>query len=259
MIAVLILLAVVAFLIWNHFNWKAQAWPEEGCRPSKYQGHRGYWKGGAQENTLASFKAAKERGLHMVEMDVRLSKDDVVVVFHDDTLERIGNSSKKVRELTAYELQALVNAPTLRDVLISNDVPEFLNIELKTAEKFDSTLENKIAELVRETGTSSRILFSSFNPLSIRRLSKVLPEIPRALLATKEEDPMNKFYLKHLWLAPFVRANALHLDHHFVSVEELRRYTKRGVPVAFWTVNEKEKADELLKNGALSIISDTLS
>jgi glycerophosphoryl diester phosphodiesterase len=92
--------------------------------------------------------------------------------------------------------------------------------------------------------------------MCICRLAKYLPEVPRALLATGETDKDNKFYLKKMWLAPYVKANLLHLDHRFVTVKDLKSYKVRGIPVAFWTVNDARKASELLDNGALSIISD---
>ncbi|WP_413293622.1 glycerophosphodiester phosphodiesterase [Bdellovibrio sp. HCB185ZH] len=259
MILLLILLIlVIAVLLYKHFFWKADPWPEGGLKPPSYQGHRGYWKGGAQENSLASFKAAKERGLQMVEMDVRLSKDGHVVVFHDDDLKRIIGDARRVEDVTAAELERIANIPTLREVLLSKDVPPFLNIELKTNKSTDRSLEAKVVRVIHETESASRILFSSFNPLAIRELHRLLPKVPRALLATKEKDPTNRWYLKLLVLAPYIHANILHLDHRFVSTEDLRKYVKRGIPVSFWTVNEQSRADELLANGAQSIISDTL-
>ena len=258
MIVLVVVAIAVIYLVASHFFWKAQSWPEGGMRPPTYQGHRGYWKGGAQENTMASFKAAKERGLQMIEMDVRLSSDKQVVVFHDDDLKRIGHVDQKVESLTASELAKLADIPTLEEVLLSKEIPQFLNIELKTGKAFESELEVAVAMLIKKHQAQKRILFSSFNPLAIYRLSKLLPEVPRALLATREKDPANRFYLKLLLLAPYVNLNVLHLDHNYVSLEELEHFRRRKIPVAFWTVNEAEKARELLDHGALSIISDTL-
>ncbi len=253
-----VLIALCAYLVYRHFTWSAKAWPEEGLTPPLYQGHRGYWKAGAQENTLASFKAAKERGLQMVEMDVRFSKDHVVVVFHDNDLNRLGHLQKNVSDLTAAELAQAAQVCTLEEVLASADIPPLLNIELKTNRVRDGALEEAIEKLVRQYKAEKRILFSSFNPLSIYRLGKLLPEVPRALLATKEDDPTNRFYLKHMWFAPYIGANILHLDYNYVSAAELAQWRKRKIPVAFWTVNESEKAQELLSQGAVSIITDTL-
>lgn len=258
MIAILVLLISIAYLTYRHYTWRAEAWPEGALRPPKYQGHRGYWKEGAQENTLASFVAAKKRGLQMIEMDVRLSKDAIVVVFHDNDLKRLGNVDKLVNQLNAAELATAAQVVSLDALLASNDIPHFLNIELKTDKAFDGQLEEEVAKLVRKHKAEKRILFSSFNPLAINRLKKLLPEVPRALLATKEDDPTNKFYLKHMLFAPYIGVHALHLDYRYVNLKELERWNRRKIPVAFWTVNDPAIAKDLLDHGALSIISDVL-
>lgn len=250
--------ALIVFAVYRHFTWQAQAWPVGGLTPPRYQGHRGYWKAGAQENTLASFRAAQDRGLKMVEMDVRLSKDQVVVVFHDNDLQRLGHLQKSVAELTAAELATAAQVCTLAEVFNDSNIPPFLNIELKTDRICDGALEEAVAKLVHTYHAEKRILFSSFNPLAIYRLSKLLPNVPRALLASKETDASNKFYLKHMWFAPYIRLHILHLDYKYVSASELARWKKRRVPVAFWTVNDAQKAQELLDQGAVSIITDTL-
>jgi glycerophosphoryl diester phosphodiesterase len=69
-------------------------------------GHRGA-AAYAPENTMASFKKAKELGADWFELDVRLSKDGEVVVIHDDTVDRTTNGHGKVRDLTLYELKQL--------------------------------------------------------------------------------------------------------------------------------------------------------
>lgn len=252
-------LLVVSFLIYRHKTWSALPWPKQAMRPPKYQGHRGYWVGGQQENTLAAFRAAHQRGLQMVEMDVRLSQDLIPVVFHDSDLKRIGNSSEKVSELTASQLHKKTGAPLLETILQDNDVPRLLNIELKTTEAWDGTLEKKVADVIRRNHAEERVLFSSFNPIALLRMSRLLPEVPRALLASKIEEPVNRFYLRHILLAPYVKIHALHLDHLYVSCDEIKAWKKRNVPVSLWTVNDRKRAEEFLDAGALSVISDTLS
>lgn len=257
-VAALIFLAVVGFLIYRQYTWKALPWPQGALRPPTYQGHRGYWKDGARENTLASFQAAQKRGLQMIELDVRLSKGGIPVVFHDSDLKRIGNAEKVVLDLSYEELQNLVQAPRLEDVLKDPQIPQWINIETKTGAVLDGSLEKAVAEVVRKSQAEKRILFSSFNPISLWRLSHLLPEVPRALLVTQEKADGNRFYLRHMLLAPYVNIHALHLDYKYVTEEDLKSFKTRGIPVALWTVNEAEKAEAFLKAGAFSIISDTL-
>ncbi len=258
MFFLVLLIAVVAALVLRHKTWTALAWPAQGLTPPRFQGHRGYWKEGAQENSMDSFRAAKARGLKMIEFDVRLAKDGIPVVFHDDDLKRIGNSNKQVLDLTAVELKQLANVPSLEEVLLATDIPQLLNVELKTKSGLNGELEKQVALLVRKHQAEGRVLFSSFNPLAIFRLSQLLPDVPRALLASREEEPSNKIYLKRLWLAPYVGVHLLHLDKNYWTTEEVAAYKKRGIPVALWTVNEQALADKFLQAGAISIISDTL-
>lgn len=253
-----ILFALMGYCVFRHYTWKALVWPSGAVRPPSYQGHRGYWHEGAQENTLSSFKAAAERGLQMIEMDVRLSGDGVPVVFHDADLIRLKGLNKIVSQCTAQELREWGDAPTLEDVLKSSEIPSLLNVELKTNSVFNGDLERAVASVIRKCEAEKRILFSSFNPLSLWRLSHLLPQVPRALLASQEREPGNRFYLRHLWLAPYVKIHALHLDHHYISPSEVTRWKERGVPVALWTVNDAILAETYLQAGALSIISDTL-
>ncbi|MEN0060335.1 MAG: glycerophosphodiester phosphodiesterase [Bdellovibrio sp.] len=255
MIAAIVLL-LISVLLWRHYTWKAQPWPQGALQPPAYQAHRGYWKEGAPENTLASMKAAWEQGFQMAELDVRLSADGIPVVFHDKTLRRWGDEKVLVSMLTARELSTRTQSPTLEQVLQSQERPAFINIELKTDQMWDGQLEKKVAAVVRQQGAEKQVLFSSFNPLALYRLSREIPQVPRALLATEEKDARNKIYLRHLWLAPYVNIQALHLDAQYVSPGELQKWKKRKIPVALWTVNDRQRAQDYLAQGALSIITD---
>lgn len=254
----LVLALIFIALIYRHNTWRTVPWPKNGVRPPQYQGHRGYWKGGAQENTMASFVAARQRGLQMVEMDVCLSKDLVPVIFHDVDLKRLAGREQNVDACSVEDLRQWANVSTLEEVLVSPSIPSYLNIELKTSSVLSGILEKQVAHLIQVHGAQKRVIFSSFNPFSLWRLSRYLPEVPRALLASEEKESGNWLYLRRLWLAPYVKVHALHLDHNYVDVSRLQYWNKRGIPVALWTVNDPEKAVAYLKAGALSIISDTL-
>lgn len=257
----LFLFFVAVFLIYRHRTWRALPWPEGSVKLPSYQAHRGYWVQGEQENTLKSFIAAAKQGFQMIEFDVCLSKDRVPVIFHDVDLKRLGQRNLQVADCTAAELKKFVSAPTLEEVLVSKEVPPFLNIELKSALSLLSlrgVLEKQVALLIKKHQAEQRVVFSSFNPISLWHLSRLLPKVPRALLATQEVEHGNYFYLRERWLAPYVGVHALHLDYHSVSEASLRVWKQRGVPVALWTVNDSEVAARLLSAGAVSIITDSI-
>ncbi len=259
MIALALVVLAGVFLIYRQRTWRALTWPEKGLRPAPLQAHRGYWVKGEQENTLAAFREARRRGYRMCELDVHLSADGVPVVFHDKDLKRLRGRSDLVKSMTARELAEGAGAPTLEAVLLDHSVPKLLNIEIKSDEVLTGVLELAVADLVRRHRCEERVMFSSFNPLSVWRLKKILPEVPRALLATQEKEPANKIYLRRMWLAPYVGVHALHLDAEYVTPAQVATLKARGIPVALWTVNEVSRAQTYLQAGALSVISDSVA
>lgn len=237
----------------------SRAWPATALRLPRFQAHRGLWKpGGLQENTLQAFRAAKDAGARMVELDVQLTSDKHVVVFHDRDLRRIGGSEQKVSETTLAEMRNKAGAPSLAEVLNDKHVTELINIELKTSEAINGELEQAVAELVQVSRAETRVLFSSFNPTSLRRLSKLLSEVPRALLVSEENDKDNRLYLRKMWLRFYARPHLLHLHHKMITKERLQSWKKMGFPVVAWTVNDRDVASALFELGVDGIISDEI-
>lgn len=234
---------------------RVQSWPSGALSLPRYQAHRGYWKSGLQENTMDAFRAARERGAEMIEFDVRLSKDRIPVVFHDDNLARFSNLSTLVCDLTADELFEAVKAPRLETVLTSADVPQKFNIELKTEVLLDDPLERKVFEVISRAGVLDRSLISSFNPFSILRMSLHTDQLPLALLVANN---LKQKSLRELWFAPLLKMHLIHFQDVMLTDSELEFWRAQGVPFAVWTVNDQRRAEQLLDRGALSVISDEL-
>jgi glycerophosphoryl diester phosphodiesterase/MFS family permease len=231
-------------------------WPSTALKLPRSQCHRGFHLEGAQENTLDAFRAAKQRGATMVELDVHLSKDGEVVVVHDSDIRRISGKQGLVGELSAADLKTLASVPTLREVLLDKDSPSFVNIEIKTDKARSDGLEFAVAKLIRELHAQDRVLFSSFNPLALMRLAKFIPEVPRALLVSDERGGGNTFYLRKMLLAFLAKPHMLNLEQSIYTEERAKAFKDRGVSVALWTVKSRLEAKKLLARGAVSIISD---
>ncbi len=240
--------------------WQPMRWPAGGLILPRFQAHRGYRPAASvQENTLAAFRLAKSEGAEMVECDVQLTRDRVVVVFHDADLKRLGGSADLLKSLTASEMKTRVGAPTLLELLTDPGSPSKVNIELKTDEaRGQSGLEREVLKVVREAKAENRVLFSSFNPLSLARMAKLAPDIPRGLLVTDEKDAKNKIYLRRMWLGLFARPHLVHVDQSMITLQSLERWSDRHLKVAAWTVNDQSRATQLSSEGVVSLITDNL-
>ncbi|MGZ3660780.1 MAG: MFS transporter, partial [Bdellovibrionota bacterium] len=196
-------------------EWEAAPWPSTGLRLPLSQCHRGFHEN-AQENTLDAFRAAARAGAIMIELDVRVSRDGQAVVIHDADIQRVAGRAGRVRDLTATELKIQARAPTLRDVLADGECRQLLvNVELKHCPGQNARLSRAVAAAVK--GFEARVLFSSFNPLLLRAMSRLVPGAPRALVATEAEEPGNKIYLRRMWLAFLARPNMLNFDGRYLT------------------------------------------
>ena len=157
--------------------------------------HRGLHGESVPENSLLAFELAVKEG-YGIELDVQLSADGEVMVFHDYRLARMTGCEKKLCELTAEELNALrlkgtdEKIPTFREVLALVDGRVPLLVELK-GESTDTSLCPKVAELLCEYGGAYCI--ESFNPLLLGKMRKQLPLAYYGLLYTNTCKDRKKY------------------------------------------------------------------
>lgn len=150
--------------------------------------HRGLFGGSVPENSLTAFQHAMEAGLG-VELDVRLTKDRVPVVFHDKTLRRMCDDPRKVSKITYEELRKLrlkgseESIPTLRQALelIDGQAPLLLETKLPKRYSFSRRLERRILPMLKKY--KGELLLQSFNAGSVRYLKKHLPEVRCGILS----------------------------------------------------------------------------
>lgn len=254
MVFAAVILVSAGFWSWKVVvEWGVVAWPAGALRLPRSQCHRGFHRD-VQENTLAAFRAASAAGAKMIELDVRLSRDGQAVVMHDVDIKRVAGKPGVVREMTAAELAAAAKAPTLREVLADAECGSLLvNVELKHCAGQNALLAKATAEAV--LGSEGRVLFSSFNPFLLRAMSRLAPQVPRALLATGADEPGNTIYLRRMWLAFLARPHMLNFDSRTFTPALAHRLAARKVPVAIWTVEDPADARKFLAMGAESIIS----
>lgn len=169
------------------------------------------------ENTMLAFqKAAEIEGLTGIELDIQLTKDDHMVVFHDERVDRTTDGIGEVRQHTLAELRKLHIAtrerkyekiPTIEevlDLLIDKLLSGMqLNIELKNSIFPYKEMEEKIVELVRRYGVQDHVIYSSFYAKSLEKIKKIDSCAETGILDTKISDCLYK-------LNGGCGANALH-------------------------------------------------
>lgn len=216
--------------------------------------HRGLHSDTVPENTLAAFSAAAENGFG-IELDLRLSSDGEVMVFHDDTLLRFFGSERRFSELSSFELDQLClsqgreRIPRFSDVLQSVNGKVPLLIELK-GKNLDTAICRKTYELLRRY--DGLYCVESFNPMYVRWFAKHCPDIYRGLLYDNAKI-QNDFSILHLFLNTmilnvFARPQFIAYRHDCkMSFSLWLCMHVWKVDKAVWTVKTKE-AYEKFKN-----------
>ncbi len=233
----------------------------------RLQAHRGYWVGGIRENTLEAVQKAAELKYQMVEFDVRLTKDQKVVLFHDGDIQ-----GHALAELAYQEILKLEPVSTLDEVcawLASYSDKGFkFNIELKTAAILGGALEKQVARIIKKFAIESQVLISSFNPLALGRMRLLNKDLFRALLLTLEDHPKNRWYFRHMTFNFFAKPHVLNLRLNDWSEDKFKNIS-RLVPVVLWTYNDtdmgveavtrKEIGSKLYSEWIHGVISDEIT
>ncbi|MGE6487873.1 glycerophosphodiester phosphodiesterase [Paenisporosarcina sp. NPDC076898] len=235
----------------------------------------------APENSMAAFKKAAELGVHGFEIDIRLTKDEEIVVFHDEYVDRTTDGAGRIADMTLSELQAFdlgyqfINAQqeyefrgqgetiiTLRELF--EEFPQMLiNIDMKDSpETYEGSLiPSKLWRLIEELGAQNRVVVTSFYDEQIDRFN-LYAQNTVALGAGENE--VRKAYsaytsqFGHLYhpradvVQIPVKSGIFPLDGEgFINF-----LTKLNVPVHYWTINDPQIMERLLKSGAKGIVTD---
>lgn len=231
----------------------------EGTKVWAHRGASGY----APENTLEAFKKAEKMKADGVELDVQLTKDEELVVIHDETVDRVSGEKGFVKDYTLKELKRLnvskhmpsydkkTRIPTLDEVFdLLKNTEMTINIELKNGIVQYKNLEKKVLALVEEYDMLDRIWCSSFNHESIVRMKKLCPDMRCGLL------------FSDIIVNPAEYASELHVDalhpatYHMQDENYIDKAHGRGLRAHVWTVNEKHEMKALVKAEADAIITN---
>lgn len=206
-------------------------------------GHRGA-KGHTAENTLASFQKAIDLGVDMIELDIRLSLDEIPMVIHDHTIDRTTTNIGLVTDYTAKELQKL-GVPTLRDVfkLVQNRC--VINIEIKEFKATQSVLDL----IHKNIFDKNKILISSFDWNALQEFRFHDNDIQIGVLTETDLDLALAF-------AKFIKAYSIHPYYHLLTHDNVAQIKEKGFKIFPWTINEPEDITFVKSLNVDGIITD---
>ena len=237
-----------------------KAWPY----PTLFA-HRGGGKL-APENTLAAMKCGYAHGYGAVEFDVKLSADNIAILLHDDSLNRTSNGDGMAAQYTMVELEKLDAGSWYGDKYAGERIPRFsavanylhglglmANVEIKPCPGREAETGKLVAELCVELWRDRLVkpLITSFSVAALRAARLAAPAAPMGLLV---EAP-NELQLE---LLQSLKCVSLHCQHSGLTAEHVRFFHGHGFHVLTYTVNDVDRAAELLAIGVDGIFTDNL-
>ncbi|MCX7958267.1 MAG: glycerophosphodiester phosphodiesterase family protein [Deltaproteobacteria bacterium] len=208
----------------------------------------------ATENTIPAFLKAREIGCDGVEFDVRLTKDNRVVVFHDEDLRRLFRIDEYTKDISYENLRKITDdkIPLLSDVLRVVKDMKLINIELKIDGRFSGILEEMVLKTVDSFDIYDRVLFSSFNPLSIGIIKKLRKRARIGFLFDKDA-----FYRElGAIIASFMGCESVNPQFKILNDFMMRHYREWGLKVFTWTADRKDDIREMMRLGVDGIITN---
>lgn len=211
--------------------------------------HRGYHnnKKGIPENSVLAFKKAIDNN-YLIELDVRLTKDQKLVVFHDDNLKRVCGVNKRVKDLTYRELLKYNLFDTTQKVPLFSDVIKLVNgrvpilIETKYHNRYGVLEKILINELSNYKGLYA---IQSFYPMSLLWLKRNTKDIPIGLLSSNFKNDLNRLksiigktlILDLFFKTDFISYDVKGLPNNYLS------YKGDKKKIVIWTIKNKKDYD----------------
>ena len=213
------------------------------------------------ENTMLALKEGIKSGAKGLEIDVHKSKDNKLVIIHDEDIQRTFIGRGLVKDFTLEELKSFKNRkklfrdndechiPTLEEVLnLIKDIDILLNIELKTDVIHYPEIEEDVVKLIKNYGIEDKIILSSFNHESIKKV-KAISSIKTGILYEKPIKDVVQY-------ARSLGSYAIHPDLRLVSQELIEEAHKNNLKVNIFTVNNPIYMRLLIENKADGVFTD---
>ncbi|HWK24522.1 MAG TPA: glycerophosphodiester phosphodiesterase [Ureibacillus sp.] len=235
----------------------------------------------APEHTMLAFEKANSLGVDGFEIDIRLTKDEEIVVFHDETVDRTSDGTGSIKDFTLNELKELnfgyhfedlegnfpyrdekIEIVSLRE-LLELFPNTYINIDIKDhPDTYEGSLmPSKLWRLIEEFEAHNQVVITSFYSEQVDRFNLYAQN--RVALGAGEHDIRKAFtaftsQFGHLY-HPKVDVFQLPPKHGVVSLDSPRFIAflaKLNIPVHYWTIDDEETMRSLIENGAKGIVTD---
>ncbi len=231
--------------------------------PFLHIGHRGA-PALEPENTLRSFRRAIQYKVDMIECDAHLTKDNKVIIMHDDTLDRTTKGKGKISNYTLKQLQSIRTKDKFQPIPTAEQVIKLtkhkcqLNIEIKGIAP-----ASEVAKLITKHKAESYVLVSGNSPDALQTVKRINPKIKTALIfwATKTDIGQYFFdYTAKLFLpitrriifkrAKQAKAQSISLGKPLATTSTIKYLHLHNLNVYVWTLNTRSEIQLYKQRGA---------
>ncbi|MFK7824707.1 MAG: glycerophosphodiester phosphodiesterase [Oligoflexales bacterium] len=205
--------------------------------------HRGVTEN-APENSWSAFEQAVKIGCDRIELDIRLTKDDIPIVMHDHTLNRTCSKNGIVSNLNYNEIKSIYlkngeNIPLFSEVL-EHFAPKIeLNVELKGN---NGKLASIVGTIIRNSPHKDRIILSTFSEKPLLYLQQNFPTLRRAVLwgyDTLRSHPL--YFFNPLWFLKNCKTNIFHPEAQLLSKKLMYRLSGNDLMIYPWVPMKGEE------------------
>ena len=255
MLILILLLIIIIIFIYQLFliPWIPALPPKLSNSIFFYYGHRGV-PTLAEENTLASFQAAIDKKMDGLELDIQMSNDRHMIVYHDEHVNYQNNPKTSIQSLTLDEINTITikshPIPTLEQVV--NILPDnmILNIEIKSYGLSSFGIEKKLINLIHQRAIESQIIISSFNPFVIKKIKNIDKKISTAFIWCAES------YYSYRLFTNYSKPDAFHVDINDMNQDMVKWCNKKNINIYAYTVNSKEELQKAQQYNVNGIFTD---
>jgi len=216
---------------------------------------------------LSAFNRAFDLGADGIELDVELTQDGIPVVFHFSTAAHPTHGLKSLQDLTLAQVKQLdagawfdqkfrgEKIPTLAEALDCVGTRGKIVVEIKWSgvKLGNAKLEQATAQVIRQATNAEQIIVSSFHPIALHRIARLLPKTPRALIYQEQLVP---WLLNGFWFRWLTRPHQIHPAHEMVDARFVDWAKRNRYALTPWAIDDPAEMKRILDLGVAGMMSN---